>query len=169
MAGAMRMAVDVPPVSRMTVWTLGRTVSQAAKNQNRDPQLWRAFSERAQEVAPEMQPADMSAVLFGFARMRYRDRELIDRIVEELPKVLGLFDANTLSFFLASFSRVEVRNDFVLALCGREVARHAPTFSPKALTHVLCTYAALSVSPPAALTQVLCQRLAEVAPRAEPW
>ena len=152
---------DANPVARLSPFALGRTARKAALEGRENVGLWRAISARAVVVAPAMQPADMSAVLFAFARMRYRDREMMSRLAEATPAILGQFKAEDISRFLAAFARLDVQHKLVFNLFAREAARKLHDFSAAQLGELVYAYARLGLKHEL-LLDILKQRITEV-------
>ncbi|CAE7548643.1 unnamed protein product [Symbiodinium pilosum] len=121
----------------------------------------------------------MSMVLAAFARLRLRDREMMLRVAEATPAILGQFSATDITHFLAAFSRLDVEHRLVFNLFAREIARPQ---GPKALecldigilirqtganAHVYA-YARLNFHHDL-LLDVLKKRIVEVVKAMKPW
>ncbi|CAK9085380.1 4 [Durusdinium trenchii] len=115
-----------------------------------------------------MQPADMSMVLAAFARMRYRDRDMMLRIAECTPAILGQFGANEITHYLAAFARLDVEHRLVFNLMAREIARKLHDFNAAQLGELVYAYARLKLRHQL-LLDVLKKRMIEVIRAMRPW
>ncbi|CAJ1380602.1 unnamed protein product [Effrenium voratum] len=161
-------AVGTDPVSRLSPFALARMAFRASKENRKSVSLWRALSARAVVVAPSMQPSDMSMVLGAFARLRYRDREMMLRIAESTPVVLGQFGATEITHYLAAFARLDVEHRLVFNLFAREIARKLHDFSAAQLGELVYAYARLNFRH-GLLLDVLKKRIIEVVKAMQPW
>ncbi|CAE7796279.1 unnamed protein product [Symbiodinium sp. CCMP2592] len=119
-------------------------------------------------VAPTMQPGDMSMVLAAFARLRLRDREMMLRIAESTPAILGQFAATDITHFLAAFARLDVEHRLVFNLFAREIARKLHDFDAAQLGELVYAYARLNFHHDL-LLDVLKKRITEVIKAMKPW
>lgn len=160
--------VGAEPLSRLSAFALARTALRAARERRDSVGFWRAVSARAIDVAPSMQPADMSTILFAFATMRLRDREMMQRLAEASPPILGQFKADDITYFLAAFARLDVQSKLALNLMAREIARKLDDFSAAQLGELVYAYARLGVRHDL-LMDVLKKRILEVVKALKPW
>ena len=144
----------------------GNSTQGAAKENRKSVSFWRALSARAMVVAPTMQPRavgpaamdhaigarvaptlgrhsfaeDMSMVLAAFARLRLRDREMMLRVAEATPAILGQFSATDITSLCSHCSRM-----LLLSTCSGSC--FAPTYvAGKGCYHIGSVLEALAVS-----------------------
>lgn len=149
------------PVSRLSAFALARTAQRLARSGGTNVSTWRTIAARAIEVAPSMQPGDMSTLLFSFARVRLRDREMMMRVAECAPGTQGSFRAADISYFLGAFARLDVKHRLIFNLFAREVARKLHDFSAAQLGELVYSYARLDMRHDL-LFDVLKKRILEV-------
>eukprot|EP00933_Yihiella_yeosuensis_P038150 TRINITY_DN32102_c1_g1_i1.p1 TRINITY_DN32102_c1_g1~~TRINITY_DN32102_c1_g1_i1.p1 ORF type:complete len:554 (+),score=91.81 TRINITY_DN32102_c1_g1_i1:101-1762(+) len=162
------VAVGSDPISRLSPFALAKMAQRAARENRTSVAFWRAMSARAMVVAPSMQPADMSMVLGAFAKLRFRDREMMNRIAEATPAVLGQFRAPDITYFLAAFARLDVQHRLVFNLFAREIARKLHDFNAAQLGELVYAYARLGLKHEL-LLDVLKKRVIEVVKALKPW
>ncbi|CAE7033645.1 unnamed protein product [Symbiodinium natans] len=110
----------------------------------------------------------MSMVLASFARLRLRDREMMLRIAESTPAILGQFAAVDITYFLAAFARLDVEHRLVFNLFAREIARKLHDFDAAQLGELVYAYARLNFHHDL-LLDVLKKRITEVVKAMKPW
>uniref|UniRef100_A0A7S4Q8F3 RNA-editing substrate-binding complex 6 protein domain-containing protein n=1 Tax=Alexandrium monilatum TaxID=311494 RepID=A0A7S4Q8F3_9DINO len=162
------VAVGADPVSRLSPFALARMALRAAREQRSSVSLWRAMAARAVVVAPTMQPADMSTLLFAFARLRFRDRDMMSRLAEATPAILGQFQARDITYLLAAFARLDVQHKLIFNLFAREISRKLHDFTAAQLGELVYAYARLDLRHDLLLA-VLKKRVVEVVKALKPW
>lgn len=161
-------AVGTDPITRLSPFALAKLAIRAAKENRKSVNFWKTLSARAMVVAPSMQPSDMSMVLGAFARMRYRDRDMMVRIAESTPAILGQFAATDITHYLAAFARLDVEHRLVFNLMAREIARKLHDFNAAQLGELVYAYARLKLRHQL-LLDVLKKRMIEVVKAMRPW
>lgn len=156
------------PISRLSPFALARLASRSAAEGRSNAGLWRALAARAIAVAPSMQPTDMSTVLSAFARMRYRDRVMMQRLAEATPSILSGFRAADITHFLAAFARLDVEHQLVFNLFARVIARKLHDFTAAQLGELVYAYSRLNMRHDL-LFEVLKKRIIEVVRALQPW
>mmetsp|Transcript_151901 Transcript_151901/g.487494 ORF Transcript_151901/g.487494 Transcript_151901/m.487494 type:complete len:579 (+) Transcript_151901:233-1969(+) len=162
------VAVGADPVSRLSPFALSRMALRASREQRNSVSLWRAIAARSMQLAPSMQPTDMSIVLFAFARLRLRDRDMMMRLAEATPAILGQFRAVDITFFLAAFARLDVQHKVIFNLFAREIARKLHDFTAAQLGELVYAYARLGLKHEL-LLDILKKRVIEVVKALKPW
>ena len=114
-------------LATFTPHELTRVVLRAVRENRSDIALWKAVISRTSKICDTMQPGDLSVVVYGLGKMRFRDRPLMDRVAAAVIPNLGAMALKDISHLLAGFARLEVRNDLLFDLASREIGRLLPT------------------------------------------
>lgn len=126
-----------------------------------DPQIWRAIAARANDIQSTFQPDDMSFLLNSFARLKYRERTLMDNFAQQAYIQLPKFTTPNLCYFLSAYASLGVQKPLLLKLSGREVARRSHELDSRQLAMCLGAFAKFRFYHPP-LMDVLRQRIAQV-------
>eukprot|EP00820_Chromera_velia_P015061 Cvel_25101.t1-p1 / transcript=Cvel_25101.t1 / gene=Cvel_25101 / organism=Chromera_velia_CCMP2878 / gene_product=hypothetical protein / transcript_product=hypothetical protein / location=Cvel_scaffold2799:23301-23936(+) / protein_length=212 / sequence_SO=supercontig / SO=protein_coding / is_pseudo=false len=156
------------PISTLPAHALARSVRRAVVEERRELALWKQYAERAKAVVTSMQPSDMANIALGFARMRYRDKELLSAVARQAPLSLAAFSGEDLSRLLGSFAKLKQPNDLIFLLSAREVARKAAFLTPRQLSEILFAYTSLGYQH-AYMFDSLKRRAFETAGSFQPW
>lgn len=144
-----RLCVTGLKIASFAPHEVSRLVLRAVKEGRSDIPLWKAIVARAHAILPQMTPSDVSVVCFGLGKMKLRDRQLLEKIASFIIPKLPAMSMNDISHLLAGFARVEVRNDLLFDLAGREIGRQMQTCKSLAeLSNVVHSYTQLNYEHP---------------------
>lgn len=128
---------------------LSRVVLRAVKEKRSDISFWKCVIARANAIADQLQPYDISVIVYGLGRMRYRDKDLLLNLAARSIPHLSAMSLNDISHLLAGFARVEVRNDLLFDLASREIGKKLNTCKSLAeISNILCSYVSLNYEHP---------------------
>eukprot|EP00435_Cladocopium_sp_Y103_P023784 s2598_g5.t2 len=111
---------------------------------------------------------DMSMVLGAFARMRYRDREMMFRIAESTPAILGQklhdFNAAQLGELVYAYARLKLRHQLLLDVLKKRMIEVVKAMRPWHLALVANGFARLQTSDErffTILASEICRQISE--------
>lgn len=110
-------------MASFTPHELTRVVLRAIRENRADIPLWKAVISRTSSLVSSMQGGDLSVIVYGLGRMKFRDRALLDSVAAQVIPQLHAMSLNDISHLLSGFARVEVRNDLLFDLASREIGR----------------------------------------------
>ena len=106
---------------------LSRVVLRAVRENKDDLSFWKSVVARANAIADQFQPYDISVIAYGLGRMRYRDKDLLTKLAARAIPSLSSMSLSDISHLLAGFARVDVRNDLLFDLASREIGKKINT------------------------------------------
>ena len=132
-------------MSKMTPFELSRVVFRAIRENRTDVSFWKAVIARAKQVESQLAPADISVIIYGLGKLRYRDRDLLARLGTVVIPNLGSMSLNDISHLLSGYARVQVRNDLLFDLASRVIGRKLASCNALAeVTNITLAYTALN-------------------------
>ena len=143
-ASASGMSAFSPsPVSRMSAFSLSRYAVRCLKEGRTQPHFWAEIAERAKahELAGQFAPADMSHLLSCFAKLKFRDKQLLDTFAQDACLTLANFQTTDLSFLLSAYAKLNFPKPLLLRLAAREVGRRCHELNTTELAEILTSFA----------------------------
>ncbi len=116
--------------------------------QRRDPILWRKIAARTKDVADTFTPPDLANIVFSFAKLRLRDKQMLDKLAQEGCILLPQMQTNDVCKFLSSFAQLDVKKPLLLKLAVREVAKRGHELDVTQLAEFLHVFSKFEVTKP---------------------
>lgn len=95
--------------------------------------MWRAFSERAKQLASEMSAESLVFVIHLFGLKRLRDSDCLSILIRHVVPALPSLNNDALVQFVFGLSRLKARSDEAFKAAAREIAGRATEMNPRQL------------------------------------
>lgn len=126
-----------------TTYELARQCFRNAKIQNANPSFWKFASTEFKQKLPQMAPFEISLALNSFARMRYRDKDLLTKISFQTAVDLPAFSHTDLTYLLTSFAYLETRSDLLFSAACKDICRKLHGLTPRQLSEILFAFSSV--------------------------